>query len=279
MKFVSFLFFASWVLPAVQSHEDGRNLRASKDQMQEGLQPLLDQSLSNLNEEFEDDRELLFISAGAICRRINRALNGNVDCVCGWGIFPFLFEFTCPSTDSVNLAGLRGVPVYSGKIDFQVLKLGIKVAANVCLTTTTFGDQNFQDLCVGGGLCAGVSGFDSCGCEASYGGSKCACAPCNGGVQFDCKILDMDLPALCIPLPFVRSLRPKANSVDLLQDVEEEVVEEDEEEVVEEDEEEVVEEDEEVEEVVEETKSAGEDEKKNKGGNNKKEKGNKKGMN
>jgi hypothetical protein len=217
MKLVSFLFSISWILPAVQSHEGGGNLRASQGQMQEHLQQELDQSLRNLNEEFQGDRELFFVSAGSICNRIEKAFQENVDCTCNWRYLNFAFEFKCTTNDRVNVVGgISGVPEYTGALDLNPFQLGLEIKANVCIKEGKFKDSNLQDICVGGALCIGLSGTGPCGCEASYGAEKCACTSCSGGVAFQCG----EIPSLCIPLPFVRSFSPEPNSIEGLKALE-----------------------------------------------------------
>jgi hypothetical protein len=223
MKLVSFLFFVScWILPAVQSHEDGGNLRASQAQMQEHLQQKLDQTLRNLNEEFQGDRELLFI--GAICRRIGDAFQEPVDCTCEYKYRSIAFDFKCTGKDRVNVAGgITGVPKYSGVINLNPLQLGYEVRATACLTEMRFLFINLLDLCVGGSQCYAMIGEGigvPCNiCEASYGTFNCACEICTGGMTFDCGDIPF-LPSLCIPLPFLRSLRPEPNSIAGLESLE-----------------------------------------------------------
>jgi hypothetical protein len=213
MKLVPFLFLVAWILPAVQSHEDGGNLRASQGQMQEHVQQELDQSLRNINEEFQGDRELFFIRASVICNRIEGAFRESVDCTCKWQYFTFAFEFTCTNSETVNLAGISGKPEYSGAIDLNPFRLGLEIVAKVCIKEGTFNSINLADLCVGGSLCIGAGGLGPCKCVATYGTFDCACQSCTGGVSFDCGLLSDILPSGCIPLPFVRSLRPKRNSI------------------------------------------------------------------
>jgi hypothetical protein len=210
---LSFLFLVSWILPAVQSLEDGGNLRASQGQMQEHLQQELDQSISNLNEEFQDERGLIFfIPSGPICRRIERAFAGSVTCSCGWkGPFSFAYDFTCTATDRIDIAGISGVPAYSGGLNPRVFSLRLDVSARICLTEGEIGGSSAEDLCVGGSLCTGlIGGTGTCGCAASYGAQACSCESCEGGLLFDC---GNDITSGCINLPFVRSLNPSRNSV------------------------------------------------------------------
>jgi hypothetical protein len=225
MKLVPFLFFLSWILPAVQSQEDGGNLRASQGQMHEHLQQELDQSLRNLNEEFQGDRELFFIRASAICNRIESAFRESVDCTCAWQYFTFAFGFTCTNSRTVNLAGISGKPEYSGSIDLNPFRLGLDIDAKVCIKEVKIGSINLPNLCVDGALCLGAGGVGPCACAATFGELKCACQSCTGGVKFDCGPLidfafDLLLPNFCIPLPFVRTLFPPRNSIDGLESVE-----------------------------------------------------------
>jgi hypothetical protein len=159
---VSFLLFVSWILPTAHSHEDEGNLRASQAQMQEHLQQELDQSLRNLNEEFQGDRKLFFMNAGAICNRVENAFQDAVDCICEWQYFTFAFAFRCTTSEAVKLAGISGVPVYSGALNLNPFQLGLESKAKVCVKEGKFDDSNLDDLCVGGSLCIGIGGVGAC---------------------------------------------------------------------------------------------------------------------
>jgi hypothetical protein len=220
MKLVSFIFFVSWILPAVQSHEDGGNLRASQGQMQEHYQQKLDQSIRNLNEEFQGDRELLWgrISEFLVCRRIEKALSDNVACECDFKLFHGQqYAFKCLGTDNFNLAFFKGVPEYSGTIDIDLFHFNFDISAKVCIKDGRFFSISFRELCISGSLCAGglhPHDIDVCGCAVTYGNATCECGYCgDGGVIFNCTGLPHDLPSICIPLPFLRTFRPMRESI------------------------------------------------------------------
>jgi hypothetical protein len=213
MKLVSFLFFISWILPAVQSHEDGGNLRASQGQVQEHLQQELDQSIRNLNEEFQDERGLIFfIPSAPICNRIQSAFAGSVTCSCAWrGPLSFSYDFTCTAINRIDISGISGVPAYTGGLDIKLFQLRLDIDVKICLTDGEIAGNVAEDLCVGGSLCTGlIGGTGACGCAASYGAQACSCESCEGGLLFDC---GDNITSGCINLPFIRSIYPAPQSV------------------------------------------------------------------
>jgi hypothetical protein len=210
----SFLFPGS-SLRAVQSQEDGGNLRRWKGERQESLQQGLDQSLRKLTEEFiKDERELFFRSAGTICSSIEMAFSDRVDCTCAWQFATIGFSFSCKAYTSGTLAGISGVPEWTGAIDLNPFKLGMEIEASICVKERQVNDLPDGDFCVGGSLCIDRGGVEPCKCKATFMGFDCACKSCPDGVFFNCTGTPVTLPAICLSLPFARSLRPKRNSID-----------------------------------------------------------------
>jgi hypothetical protein len=206
MNLVSFLFFVAWILPAVHSQEDEGNLRASQAQMQEHLQQKLDQTLRNLNEEFQGgDRKLFFLKSiieGRACRRVESNFPFPVNCACNLKYLSLSFDFQCIANGRLNVGGISGgLEAYSGAFNLNPFKFGYKVLAEVCIKEGTFNNDSLEDLCVGRSQCFGI-GIDEdgvpCGCEARYGTETCGCKSCTGGLSVDCGIIPV-LPAICFP--------------------------------------------------------------------------------
>lgn len=197
------------------------NLRVAQAKMQEYIQQDLVKYMSNLDTEFHDDNDLMMIDPHVVCERIEHAFLQRVSCHCTFTWLTMTFGFECSQHEPLDIAGYTGIPEYSGSFVVSSMPHKANIIAGVCVIQSTYNGAMVDDICVEGAFCIRKEGFGFCGCQASVGNDKCRCSECPGGVTYDCHEYNVNLPKLCIPLPYVRGIQPIHQSIHPISLVEE----------------------------------------------------------
>ena len=197
-------------LACVFASASAENLRASADQNLQGLYDLQEE----LNYELRQNGGRSLFFEQQLCNRINSAFSDNVSCDCTFTLANLKLGFACTAANPASLSGFEGLPKYEGGLDFDLIPPSVKVDASVELADVVFRDDPLGgSLKVGGGLCGGLGGVSFCGCSATVASITCPCVECDGGVSITCGANLPGVSDVCIPIPFVRTFRPSANSI------------------------------------------------------------------
>jgi len=211
----------SWPMPT-----EKRNLRAIRDDVQTHMEQRLEENLSNLRSvttEFDQDIRKLTLDLSSlekifddICVNIEHAFKEKVTCKCRFIWYQLKLTFKCPSIERVTLNGFNGIAEYYGNYDITIINLDTALTAGVCITNGEYQGHLMEKLCVEGKLCLGRSKQGFCGCKARYGPLICPCTKCPTGTGVSTKCGPFALQPVCIPIPYVRSMRPAAKTIDAL---------------------------------------------------------------
>ena len=154
------------------------------------------------------DERKLFLRSEDICAQIEKSIEEDVECACGWQWLLPGFNFRCTGQERVNTLGLEGLRVYTGFVGAVPFSFGGKVEAKVCVTDGTYKGAALKwDLCLDGVLCGGIRSLGEngvCSCQVKYGPALCECEPCAGGITTSCG--PFALVDICIPVPLTGGL-------------------------------------------------------------------------
>lgn len=209
MKFL--LLSLATLFAASQASEDQMNLRVNAE-ASAAVTRDLHEKFESLRDEVHKDRSALFLDPAAVCARFEAAFSDQVTCDCAFNWLALSFGFVCTGAFPADFGGVvSGIPEYGGFIDLNVLSFNVDVGGGVCLDGAVVGATPVGSFCVDATVAGGRGGSGLKSCQAIVGPLACPCEACTSGpgVSITCGII----PEVCIPIPFINTLRPARNSI------------------------------------------------------------------